>query len=81
MDPSLQTGLQDVAGALRQAEEITRHLMRHPDLNPATSTTAYRSEPSPIGEIKANIMLAVRHIEDARTRLELAINHADEAPI
>lgn len=51
-----------------------RVLMGHPGVQPPTTTDDSARD---IGEMKANIMLAFRHLEDARMRLGKAIQAFD----
>jgi len=48
---------------LKSVEEQVRNMMSDPNFNP---------------EMKANVMLAVRHIEDARMRLGKVLQHAGD---
>lgn len=83
MNDSIEAMCLKVGEMLANAEDMTRHLMDHPDLFtsermrevggllPAVLTD------KTAGEIKANIMLAVRHLEDAQARLGFAAKHAE----
>lgn len=57
--------------ALKPVGEEIKAMMKHPAANPTGDTDR------DIGEMKANIMLAYRHIEDARMRLGKAVQAAD----
>ncbi len=53
--------------ALKEIGEQVKALMKHPAANPTGDTDEN------VGEMRANIMLAYRHIEDARMRLGKAV--------
>lgn len=90
VDTSLEAMAQSLIEELDSAEHLARGLMSHADLAPASTRdrldrvlgsespipAAPTYAPDAIGEIKANIMLSVRHIEDARARLERLLEHA-----
>ncbi len=59
--------------ALKSIGAQIKALMNHPDANPSIMD----NHKLDVGEMKANIMLAYRHIEDARMRLGKAVQAYD----
>lgn len=78
---SIVKPLKDTCGGLRRelkgVEEVLRALMMHPEMpNPeVVDSERFRGQ---AGEMKAQIMLAVRHIEDARMRVGKILQYADD---
>jgi hypothetical protein len=72
----MEEGLIALANGLRakckEIEQEIRDLMGHGDIVDQDRAGAYT------GEVKANIMLAVRHIEDTRMRLGKVCQYADD---
>lgn len=62
----------DLRGRLDTMEGDVRRLMEHPVFYEE------QERPNQHGEMKANVMLAVRHIEDARMRMGKALQHAED---
>lgn len=62
----------ELRGSILTLEHQARDLMEHPVFHEEQSRVGQH------GEMKANIMLAVRHLEDARMRLGKVIQHAED---
>lgn len=63
MDEKLKSVCDGLREDIKQIGEVVHGLMNHPDL---TGEEAY---PGQTGEMRANIMLTYRHLEDARMRI------------
>jgi len=69
---TLKEACGDMRGLCKRLEQRTRMLKQDPVFD---GDQAY---PSQHGEMKAHIMLAVRHFEDARMRLGKVLQYADD---
>jgi hypothetical protein len=82
--PSIIVPLKEVCANLRRElkgiEETLRALKQHPDVPEPRRPGAAVPEkfPGQAGEMLAQAMLAVRHIEDARMRVGKILQYADD---
>jgi len=61
----------ELRGSIENTKPLVRDLMNHPVFNEDTPEGQDR------GEMRANVMLAYRHLEDARMRLGKAVQAFD----
>ena len=72
MDDDLKKIAEELRTRIKVHEDLARLLMRNPVFN------GEQAFPNQHGEMKANIMLTVRHLEDARMRLGKLLQYADD---
>jgi len=70
---ALELECNDLRQEIKRLESVARSLMRHSDVLGAPDCF-----PGQRGEMKANIMLTVRHLEDARMRVGKVLQYADD---
>ena len=69
--PNFKESCQSMRAILENNKRFAMNLMKHPDFrNEQTSANQH-------GEMKANVMLCYRHLEDARMRMGKAIQAYD----
>ena len=72
MEPNVVGYAKDLRAQCKSLESIMRKMMTHDDFG---HEQAYEGQHS---EMKSHIMLAVRHMEDARMRLGKVCQYADD---
>lgn len=72
MEPPFDDAAAELRKQIGEIGEKVRSLMKHSAANPQISSPSSND-----GEMKANIMLSFRHLEDARMRLGKAIQAYD----
>ncbi|MCF7811571.1 hypothetical protein K9N50_11350 [bacterium] len=72
MEPTIEDVANDLREACKKTEKQIRRMLEHGVFE------GEQTYPKQHGEMKANIMLAVRHIEDARMRLGKVCQYAGD---
>lgn len=72
MEPKLENLCNEMRAECKELEKRTRALMEHRRFK---SEQSYLNQHS---EMKANVMLAVRHLEDARMRFGKVLQYASD---
>ena len=75
--PKRPSSIQDVCNAERDGIKMTAGFVKDLLQHPQFSCTLEIDDKSDHGEMRANIMLAYRHLEDARMRLGKVIQAAE----